>query len=135
MTDNPEEHTPEPVEHAETDTAPNPNAEAAKYRRRLRNTEAQLEAAQGRLIATQTALAEELARTVGRIEPAAIWAAGVELDDLLDDTGAVDPEKVINASDQTASLLKIARRPKPDPMQGYTGGIPADTWETAFKMR
>lgn len=89
-----------------------PNAEAAKYRRRLRETEAaHLEAEQtwqterAQLIAQRDGLrkaeVDRIAEDHG-VKPALVWAAGTELGDLVADDGTVDKDKVSAAVDSIA---------------------------------
>lgn len=112
-----------------------PNREAARYRRQLRQTESERDTLRERLTALQRAEVERLAGTTGAklAAPSAIWADGVQLDDLLDQDGRVDPERVTAAAEQAAERLGLARRtptrPRPDPSQGPRGsGIGEPSW-------
>lgn len=91
--------------------------EAAKYRRRLRDTEAERDALTERVEALQRSVVDGIAATEGRIHARALWAAGTELGDLLDDDGDIDPDKVLTACDRAAAELGITRRPRPNPAQ------------------
>ena len=128
----------EPAEN----TTPDQNAEetqdargeAAKYRRRLRETEAERDALSGRVEAAQRALVDHVASTAGRIQPAALWASGAKLADLLDADGNVDPAAVTAACDTAARTLGLARIPKSDRSQGM-GGTSGNGWTDAFRPR
>lgn len=104
------------TEAPETDKA---GREAARYRRQLREAEAERDAARGAAEAAQRALVEHLAQTTGRVRPVALWASGVALADLLDEEGNVDAAKVSEAAENAASTLGLSRTPKPDPSQGW----------------
>lgn len=112
---------PAVVDPAETDDArPKASAEAARYRRQLRDTEAERDALRERITGYERQEAERLA-AAGLVDPTDMWAAGVKLDDLRDDKGNLDSDKVAAA---VASLIEQRphwRRPatpKPDYRQG-----------------
>lgn len=69
------------------------NREAAKYRRKLRDAEAERDALATRLETLQRAEAERLA-SKHLAKGAALWVGGTALADVLDDDGDVDPAKV-----------------------------------------
>ncbi|WP_337062447.1 hypothetical protein [Kineococcus sp. G2] len=107
--------------------APKAVREAAKYRRqlraaegRVRDVEAQCDDLAGRLEQAQRRIAES---HTGLRRPAALWAAGVEVRDLLDDSGDVDPGKVRQAVTKAAGELGLARNPRPDLHQAHTAGV------------
>lgn len=100
------------------------NSEAAKWRRRLRDAEAERDALTERLAGLQRAEAERLAGE-HIAKSSALWAAGVDLADLLTDEGQVDPEKVAAAAAQARDTLGVEaprRRPRPNPAQ-YEDGL------------
>lgn len=110
-----------------------PNREAARYRRQLRQTETERDTLRDRLTALQRAEVERLAGTAAKLAaPSAIWADGVQLADLLDGDGQVDPERVTAAAEQAAERLGLARtptRPRADPSQGPRGsGVGEPNW-------
>lgn len=126
-----------------------PNAEAAKYRRRLRETEAaHLEAEQtwqterDQLISQRDALrraeVERIAEDHG-VKSALIWAAGTELDALVADDGTVDKDKAATAIDGVRREFLPAPRLAP----GLNGagrmgepigpGAAAPTWDSIIK--
>lgn len=105
-----EESTPvpdtEPQVEEETKSG---NREAAKYRTKLREVEAELETSRGRLVAQQQAHVELMA---GRMldKPEVLWTTGVEVDALLDDDGMIDQGKLVEAITGTAGSLGIPLR-------------------------
>jgi hypothetical protein len=55
---------------------------------------------------------ERLAGNEHRLtEPAAFWATGTQLADLLTDDGQIDTDKVKSAADSAVAALGLARRP------------------------
>ncbi|MHA7652957.1 hypothetical protein ACX9NE_25330 [Mycobacterium sp. ML4] len=92
------------------DAADGSGREAAKYRRRLREAEAQRDELAARVESLQRAEVERLA-TAGRLQPAALWASGVELADLLTDDGTVNASKVSAAIEASREQLGIPAPP------------------------
>lgn len=93
--------------------------EAAKYRKRLREVEAENTALKEQLTALRRA---EVERLTGLPKPAALWAAGTELEDLLDDAGVVDPAKVAAAVEVARETLGMTLPPAPSAWgQGNVG--------------
>ncbi len=87
-----------------------PNQEAAKWRRQLRETEAERDTLRSRVEAMQRSEVERLA--AGRLaKPASLWAAGAQLADLLTEDGDVDPEKVAAALDSAVDSLGLTELP------------------------
>lgn len=81
--------------------------EAAKYRRRLRETETERDALKATVEAMQRAEAERL--VAGQLaKPSALWASGAVVGDLLNDDGTVDPEKVTAAATTARDTLGLA---------------------------
>ncbi|MGK2881305.1 MAG: hypothetical protein ACSLE6_11085 [Mycobacterium sp.] len=94
------------------------NNEAAKYRRRLRDTEKQRDALLTRVEHLQRAEIERLVADKFR-DPADLWRDGAQLAELLDDDGHIDPKKV----DTVASNVLAAHEhwgPQPSPPR-YNG--------------
>jgi hypothetical protein len=88
----------EPATRRDTDAG---SGEAAKYRRRLREAEAERDALAARLATAQRREVERLAGAdLARGDD--VWLGGAELAALLDDDGNVDPSKV---AETTAVLL------------------------------
>lgn len=78
---------------AEPDAEPDNNNEAAKYRRRLRDTEKQRDALAERVTAYQrTDIERQAAQHLA--DGADIWRDGAQLADLLTETGELDNDKI-----------------------------------------
>lgn len=105
---------PPPDESGEPDDSEGddrPSREAAKYRRRLRDAETERDQLAQRLEAIQRAEVERLA-TAARMKPAAVWASGAELADLLTEDGAVDEQKVSDAITAAREAFGLAAPPR-----------------------
>lgn len=104
------------------------NREAARYRKRLRDTEAERDALSARLETMQRHEAERLASKV-LAKGSALWAGETKLDDLLDDDGNIDPQKVTDRAEEVREEFGIARarRPLVVPMEGYSPAVPHST--------
>lgn len=83
--------------------------EAAKYRRRLRDTEAERDALSERVASLQRAEAERMAAAT-LAKPAGLWATGTDLADLLGEDGNIDASKVTTAA--TAARDELGLAPK-----------------------
>lgn len=133
QTDAPTTEAPEPTERE--NTPENGNREAAKYRTRLREAEAERDAVRGEL-ETAAATVERLQRALVERDaaehlrdPADLWryAEDASVADLLTEDGTPDPEKVSAVvSDILAERRHLARprTPRPDMTQGGTGTPP-----------
>lgn len=82
-----------PTEAVPDDTGKDVGNEAAKYRRRLRDTEAERDALAQRVEAMQRGEVERLAGS-RLADPADIWRDGATVTDLLGDDGSIDNTKV-----------------------------------------
>lgn len=82
-------------QHSDDDAGDDPgsNREAAKYRRKLRDTEAERDALRTRLEHVQRGEVERIATTHLR-DGTDVWRDGAQLADLLDENGNVDTDKV-----------------------------------------
>lgn len=115
--------------------------EAAKYRRQLRDTEAERDTLRTRLDTIQRAEVVRIADEELLAKPEAIWATGVELAAFLDADGNVDPAKVKTAAQEAVSTLGLAKRPRgprPDKSQGvynYGDGGSENPWGDLLKDR
>jgi hypothetical protein len=80
--------------------------EAARWRRKLRDAEAERDALAARVESLQH---RHVATLLDRenVTPEAVWAAGMTLADLLDTEGTPDPEKVTAAAATARDLLGI----------------------------
>lgn len=96
-----------PVEEAPE--AAKGSKEAAKYRHQLRATEAERDGIAARLESVQRSQVEVEVTRLG-VKPAAVWAAGVELGDLLAEDGTVDPKLVANAVAGVRDQFGIAQQ-------------------------
>lgn len=93
----------EQPEEVQDNPKPSPNAEAAKWRHQYREAEAQRDAMAEKLTAMQRAMAEDLATRQSINGPslrdaADLWRDGLTVEELLDENGVVDPEKVRDAA-------------------------------------
>lgn len=91
--------------------------EAAKYRTRLREVEAERDQLLTQLQAMRRREAERYAETAG-LKPVALWAAGTDLADLLADDGTVASDKVAAAVKAARDYLGIQPLPKAPPAIG-----------------
>ncbi len=95
--------------------------EAAKYRTRLRSTEAERDALAARVARLQTAEVHRLAR-VRMADPDDLTVHGVQVAGLLDDDGEVDPAKVEAAvGDLLDRRPRLAKDYEPE-VEGFDGG-------------
>lgn len=132
-----------PSGHADADTAdgadPKPTNREARYRRQLRDTEAERDQLAAQLDTLRRERAETLARGV-IAEPAGLWAAGVTVADLLAEDGRIDPDKVTAAAERARGELGLARAPRRTlvvPGEGSTPppAQPRPSFEDAFAPR
>lgn len=87
----------EPAEGADEDEVEdNGNKEAAKYRRKLREAEAERDTLAETVAALQRQQIEDMAAHALE-KPGALWSIGTKVDDLLAEDGTVDTEKVLAA--------------------------------------
>jgi len=117
------------------DDADKPGAEAARYRRKLRTVEGERDALAGQLDATRRGIVDAQAAGLG-IRPAALWAAGAELDELLADDGSVDAGKVEQAVRAAKGVLGLDSGPRPNPQQGR-GSAPQSggSWNEVLRRK
>ncbi|MGP4054286.1 hypothetical protein ACTWP6_05595 [Mycobacterium sp. 4D054] len=106
-----------------------PGREAAKYRRRLRAAEAERDRLAGQVESLQRAEVERLAAGAD-LRPAALWASGPDLADLLSDDGTVDASKVSAAIDGAREQLGI---PNPPPRRNFVKGEGRNVGRTGGK--
>jgi hypothetical protein len=100
-----------------------PGREAARYRRRLREAEAERDTLKATVESLQRAEVERQATADG-LRPAALWAGGAELAGLLGDDGAVDGSKVSAAVAAAREQLGIPK-PAHNTREGRHVGRPA----------
>lgn len=116
-----------------SDDEPSGNSEAAKYRRKLRDVEAERDTLRDRVEALQRTQVEQLA---GNLKPAALWST-THLETLLDDAGNVDAERVNEAVSRARAELGIpSTSMRPDLSEGSSGrGSPSRiSWSDALKQ-
>lgn len=127
----PTQPTPsEPTTETEAPESGKGNAEAAKYRTRLREAEAKLTDATtasqtltGKLTTLSKAFIEQLAGSDLR-DAADLWRHGADPADMLTEDGLPDPEKVQEATQAILAErphLGSPRSPRPDLSQGARG--------------
>ncbi|QFS89120.1 hypothetical protein FIV07_00100 [Mycobacterium sp. THAF192] len=110
-----------------------------KYRERLRETEAERDTLRATVETMQRREVERLAAE-HLVKPGSLWTVGVELANLLDDDGAVDPEKVSAAAVDARQQhgledTQAARKRQPRvPLEGRGNTqAPTNAWSDAFK--
>ncbi|QFS91150.1 hypothetical protein FIV07_10330 [Mycobacterium sp. THAF192] len=110
-----------------------------KYRERLRETEAERDTLRATVETLQRREVERLAAE-HLVKPGSLWTVGVELASLLDDDGAVDPEKVSAAAADARQQHGLedpqaARKRQPRvPLEGRGNTqAPKSAWADAFK--
>lgn len=100
--------TEPPEDEAPEDQSGKAGSEAARYRRRLRETEAERDTLRTRLDAQRDAL------LAGVIDSKLVRAAGLDPDEALDDNGVFDPDKAADLARRTNDELGLGpRRPLP----------------------
>ncbi len=120
----------------QTDSSESPNREAAKYRKRLRDTELDRDIWRERCAILQRTEVERIAAAV-LADPKDLWH-GTGLEDLLDDTGNVSTKKVTGVladlSKSHPHWKRTERRPSIDGLRSGTGAhTPAPTgWAQAL---
>jgi|GEM_PF-4010641 len=116
--------------------------EAARYRTKLRETEAELERVNALLTVIRRQVAEDIAKqgtsnSRGLPKPDLMWLLGVKVEDLLDESGRVDPSLVGNAVDGVRETTGI-NNPQPyiDRSQGKgpSQGPPVSPVVEAFML-
>ena len=100
-----------------------PDHDAARYRRQLRETEAESAGLRTKLETLQRNQVEAMASTANVAVPATIWAGGLKVEDLLGDDGMVDEVKAKDAIADTIMSMGLATRSvvRPDMSQGSRG--------------
>ncbi|WP_255783414.1 hypothetical protein [Mycobacteroides abscessus] len=109
--------------------------EAAKYRRRLRETEAQRDTLAAQLSALRQGVIDDIAASAG-VDPKLLAANGYELSSFLDEDGKIIRAKVDEAIQATVTAFRISTssRPAPDPAFGRGGHVePKITGETVLR--
>lgn len=105
----------------EPDESTKAGREAAKYRRRLRETEAERDSLTEQVNTLRRSVAEQIAATSGMAKPEALWIGDAVVEDMLDDDGNVDRDRVLAACDDVSARFGLRRRPRPNLAQLETG--------------
>ncbi|MGN7155437.1 hypothetical protein ACTHRK_04875 [Dietzia cercidiphylli] len=134
-----EAHEPTEPTEAPADDQPQPEnkagKEAAKYRTRLRETEAQRDALAEQVTALRRAAVDDRVKA-HKVPTEGFWASGVTLEELLDDDGNLNDDKIKTAADtavETLGLERIGARGPYVPKEGRTTSPrPTQSWESAF---
>jgi sulfur relay (sulfurtransferase) DsrC/TusE family protein len=87
------------------------NREAAKYRRQLRDVEAERDGLLEQVTGWRKQQAENIAQAHG-LNAAALWAAGAELETMLTEEGMVDEAKLIEFVKEAKDKLGIVPPPQ-----------------------
>jgi len=98
-----------------------PGREAAKYRVRLREVESERDALVGTVEALQRSQLEQHIVAAG-VKPAAVWANGTAVADLVGDDGQPDPTKIKAAIQSARDELGIAPKATPRGTTGLRSG-------------
>ena len=113
---NPE--TPQDAQQAIHDNTGRAGQDAARYRARLRDTEAERDQLRAQLDAMRRAEVDRITAD-HRLGAKALWAAGIELEQLLDEDGTVSPTRVAEAVVTTRTALGIPRTALPKAPSAY----------------
>lgn len=114
----------------------NPNREAAKYRRQLRDVEAQRDTLTGQVEAMQKAMIENEVARAG-YKPAAFWSRDENTaDQFFTEDGSLDTDALADAITTTADELGLkgkARGPVAPKEGGTSRPRATKTWDSAFQ--
>ena len=114
-----------------------PAREAAKWRGQLRQAEAERDTLAGKVEALQRTQIDAHVAATG-LKPAALWASGAQLADLVGDDGTPDQQKIAAAvATAREQLGSVNDRPKRPARGGLTSGAsvprePVNKWREAF---
>lgn len=124
--------TSEPTDTTSEPTGDKASREAVRYRRRLREVEAERDRLAAQVEALQRAEIERLSLAEYRVRGEALWAAGYKVGDLVDDDGRPDVSKVAAAAEEAAErfgIRRIALNGAYVPAEGRTPELaPQITW-------
>lgn len=131
-----DEHPDNTDDHADgraDDRVKAARADAAKYRTRLREAEAERDAINEKYANLLRGTIEAEARLKHHTPGAALWDAGTNPADLLADDGYLDPVKLRDACNAARARYGIGR-PAESPGQGLsTTAAPETTWRDALR--
>lgn len=119
--------TPTDEPEPEPEAPESPNAEAAKWRTKLRAAEAERDQLREQLTAQQRAVIDwRSANSIGgAVDPQLLDAADINITDLLGEDGHLDMAAVDQFIDATATRFRVHRMVKPNPQQGNPSAAPA----------
>ena len=128
------EDTPETA--PEASEAPSPNREAAKYRRQLRDVEAERDALADTVKTLRTAAAEAVLSDI-LAKPSALWLAGHDVAEFYGEDGALDVDALREAAQAAVKDLGIAGYKRfqgsaDSGARGNSGTAPTPTWADVF---
>lgn len=133
----PEVEAPE-VEAPAVDDQKAGNPEAAKYRTRLRDTEAERDTLAGQVEGLRRSIVDTELTSRHRVKAEGFWASGVDLADLLDAEGNVDADKVSDAVATAKATLGLSVTPGPGHVPGegrlVSPGKSGRDWADAFSV-
>lgn len=95
-------HDAEPDDEQDQQDTSKASRQAAKYRRQLRDTEAERDTLQEQVSTLRRTIAEESLRGV-LAKPSALWLTGVEAADFYDDAGNLDTDALAAAAKDAAA--------------------------------
>lgn len=130
-----DDQTTETLTEDQPQATENPNAEAAKYRTRLREAEAERDALAEQVTALRRAAVEDRVKAQ-KVPVEGFWASGVQLEDMLNEDGQLDDEAIKTAADnavETLGLDRVGVHMRPVPSEGrVTRPSGTKSWEAAF---
>lgn len=126
----PTDQAQEAAEPQEADTSG--NKEAAKYRTRLRDAEAERDTLTAQLDAARRHIVTQAA-DLGNAAP--LLFEGTDVGEFFTDDGTLDAEKVAAAAREVRETYGLPRAPKPDPNQGRTVPVAAPSFAEAFRPK
>lgn len=125
------------VDDTDQDTAGNPNKEAAKYRRQLRDVEAERDTLTARIETMQRHMIEGEVQRAG-YKPAAFWSRDANTPhQFFTDDGTLNTDQLAEAITTTARELGLPNGRGPvAPREGGTSRPrPAKSWDSAFRAQ
>lgn len=106
--------------------------EAARYRTRLREVEAERDQLAAQLATNHEDIVSQIAADAGMPDRSLLNAAGYEVGDMLTEDGRVDREKATAACRETMKRYRIARPPSPNMQQSTGTRMPGQSASEAF---
>ena len=103
------------------EATPNRSREAAKYRKQLRDTEAERDTLRATVDALQRSMIETHIRSHHSVEPTGVIASAEDLNAFLNEDGTIDAEKTavfVGTAVDKLGLKRYPKTPAVDPLQG-----------------